>query len=153
MSKYVKKTFCPLLPNTRLLGNVDALFYKLNVYDEYLPVLSIYRSPSSTRAEDQPLITSIKIIAQCQIDCFILDDFKVPAIDWKSSYCLTNDSFNNLLLDVAEEYFKSQNVMQPTRFRSGQRPSTPNLIFSCYPSLVSFISLAKVTVRCFPTPY
>ena len=93
---------------------------------------SIYRSPNSTRQNDELLAQMIskanEVAGENRI--IILGDFNLPNIDWLNDELRPiNKEIERKLFDIFTDCFWHQHVHKPTRFRNNQA-STLDLIFT-----------------------
>jgi hypothetical protein len=112
-------------------SHVDSLWLnsKLRGRDSLLIGL-IYRPPSSTLEDDVFLSNLLSRLSSLSYSHFmILGDFNAPAINW-CSMTAPSSGFDAVLLETVSSLGWHQHCLKPTRFRSDQRPSVLDLIFT-----------------------
>ncbi|KAK2152940.1 hypothetical protein LSH36_314g03058 [Paralvinella palmiformis] len=71
-------------------------------------------------------------------DIVIVGDVNMPDIDWES--WIGRSESDVLFIETLQDQFMHQHVDEPTRFRSGQKPSLLDLVISSKEELVSDIT-------------
>lgn len=84
---------------------------KLSGRTNFLEIVIVYRSPNSTKENDQKLCD---LILEVDDNCIITGDFNFPNIDWETG---TSDSKGKRFLEVCREKSLEQLVYFPTHSR------------------------------------
>ena len=93
---------------------------------------SVYRSTSSTDENNALLLEKIRKAYEIAGDnrILLLGDFNVPKVDWAEMSLLKGAKIIDCqMLNVTEDCFLYQHVMEPTRFKNNES-STLDLIFT-----------------------
>ena len=91
----------------------------------------IYRSPSCPASTDAMLVQHILDVVYCNpfTHLLIMGDFNLPTIGWNGQLTRTNGLGAELFIST-QQHSWTQHAKEPTRFRSGQKPSLLDLIFT-----------------------
>jgi len=88
-----------------------------------LTACNMYRSPSSSRTDDEILCNVIKkAVQQIKRDIIIVGDFNFPEINWDSKQSNNNSYSSTLFLDTIQNLLLTQHVDFPTRARGEDTP-------------------------------
>jgi hypothetical protein len=119
----------PMTPN--YLTFVDSLWLTLRLKGrDTLLIGLIYRSPSSSTEDDVFLSNLLQRIHDLNYShLLILGDFNCPTINWRT-LSSPNCGLAPILLSTTVSLGWHQHSLHPTRFRTGQRPSVLDLIFT-----------------------
>ena len=133
----------------------EVMFVKININNnDTLTLGAFYRSPSSSKANDNELFTLLDKLKDVIRDKLLLiGDFNMPNINW--SNCTTNNDFNanssaNKFITCLNNNYLTQNVLFPTRARGTQTPHILDLIISNGEFIEEFIIsvlLVRVTIQ------
>jgi hypothetical protein len=110
---------------------IDSLWYGLKLRDcDHLLIGLIYRSPSSTPEDDVFLSNLLSRLPALHYTHYLIaGDFNAPAINWRTKTA-PSSGFDPVLLNTVSTLGWYQHSIDPTRFRTGQRPSTLDLILT-----------------------
>ena len=132
-----------ILDNDKQTKDSIWLEIKLNNSDRLI-VGCVYRSPSSTKREDELFLDMIKDFKNISSShMHILGDFNFPKINWttwESSSRNPEDTENKFLEGIQDAYFY-QYVTLPTRGRLGNKPSIMDLVLTNEEGMVSDLEL------------
>ena len=92
-------------------------------------VITVYRSPKSTKEDDDILISVISNFSKLVDKFLIVGDLNAPEIDWSLDTAFYS-SFGDILLKLVGENSLIQHVDQPTRWRSNQSSNILDLIIT-----------------------
>ena len=97
-----------------------------------LNIVSCYRSPTSTRENDNDLVNIInKICTSKNQDLLIVGDFNYRNINWKDSVVSSSNSISEIgFVECVNLNFLTQHIDFPTRARGDDTPSTLDLVIS-----------------------
>ena len=141
---YVKNTFQAKeisLNNSEFEENI---WITLNTAKGKILIGCIYRSPNSSVENNKllfDLLHEVSVSRHKYDNVIILGDFNAPDVDWKNNSVNSNAEFDNQLVNVLEDTFLSQLITKPTRIRSGQRPSTLDLLITDSEDIIDFWEL------------
>lgn len=116
---------------------------KIKLYgNEYLNVVSVYRSPSSTYENNINLIKDMDKILDTQASHqLMLGDFNLKDIDWPNSTSPHNENhISTQFLRKCQDMFLYQHLTKPTRYRVDNTPSLVDLIFTNEEGMIQNIS-------------
>jgi len=127
--------FCkPDLQVINLENNVifdEYIFCKIIVKDYTLFLGIVYRSPNSTYDNNLQLCNLLTYISNtCSSSLVIVGDFNFPCIDWHLNRVEPASVIETMFLDRLEDLFIEQLILEPTRFRSGQRSNILDLLLT-----------------------
>ena len=105
--------------------NIQAAACILKESGKRMAVTCVYRSPSATSEEDSELLEYVANLTK-EDRVLIMGDFNTPEIDWTSATAPDGRFGNNLLRLLADKVLV-QHIMENTRYRDGQTPSTLDL--------------------------
>ena len=112
----------------------EQLWVELSLHGtDKLLIGCIYRSPSGDGLRNMESFRHLltQVTAKCYSHCLICGDFNTPQIDWSSAFCTASDShYAHKLLEIIQDNFLFQHVVQPTRYRQGATPSILDLILT-----------------------
>jgi hypothetical protein len=111
---------------------IEALFLGVHSKTVSFVLGCVYRPPSSSISDDKILIDFVKGLADTSEKIFIFGDFNMLQLLWPLD---SNGSFSNSSQLMADRIINShlcQLVLEPTRFRLNQTPSTLDLIISSH---------------------
>ena len=124
------------------------------VNNDKLTIGLFYRSPTRYDKNDENVkkrhdenLTNLNALIQSISDkkpenLLLLGDFNFPQIDWdKETTPLNEDSDTNKFLKQTKDAFLIQHVLQPTRYREGQKATLDDLVFSNNEKLVNDIEI------------
>jgi len=112
---YIRQDLHPIIiPSQLPCPNVDVIACRLTLLNQYLPITTIYRSPSATRDEDRILLTEIRRLSHLYQDGIILGDLNCPNFEW-TDMTAPEGSFDDDLLETLDDSFLIQLVFSPTR--------------------------------------
>ena len=107
-----------------------------------MAVIVIYRSPSSTEANNERLNSLMKEINELHHTYkIVMGDFNYPQINWESD-TTTNHQSQKFLDKIISGYW-TQNVKGPTRYRGNNIPTLLDLVFSNEESLINRIDIRE----------
>ena len=122
--------------------------------NDKLTIGLFYRSPTRYDKNDENVkkrhdenLTNLNALIQSISDkkpenLLLLGDFNFPQIDWdKETTPLNEDSDTNKFLKQTKDAFLIQHVLQPTRYREGQKATLDDLVFSNNEKLVNDIEI------------
>ena len=103
----------------------------------------LYRSPSSDLQRDYDLLISIRDFIHSYHCSYLLllGDFNAPDIMWDQG--ISTGGFLSRLLQLVQEEDWTQHVCEPTRYRTGQRPSLLDLVLTDESHLVDNIHMCE----------
>ena len=105
-----------------------------------------YRSPVSSHANDEALLSVFKAIGNMQTydKCLIMGDFNLPNVDF-AKFCVhgPSDSFPGKVFDCVLDNFWTQHVTECTRFRDNQIPSCLDWIITDDASILEELSCSE----------
>ena len=90
----------------------------------------VYRSPNSTNANDEKLLTLINTVSNKKGNLIIVGDFNYPSICWKEWEDKRGHGAGGKFLNCMRRNLLLQHVTQPTRFREGQEPHVLDLVIT-----------------------
>lgn len=97
----------------------------------FMTIAAVYRSPSSTTANDQKLNEVIEhLVKHCTDKLLIVGDFNFCNIDW-NTWTTQGSSVSSKFLDCLRENFLAQLVCLPTRARGTNTPHILDLVAYC----------------------
>ena len=97
----------------------------------------IFRSPSSSVANNEMLNDLIKCISGGSSPLVIMGDFNMKEIDWGNVTSISSDQHHSSkFLNTVQDCFLHQHIQYPTRYRHGQEPSILDLILTNEEGLV-----------------
>ena len=101
----------------------------------------VYRSPNSPEANNERLLSILRIASTANIgQVIICGDFNLPRIDWNSRRSLdAEDSFTSTFIGEVEDMSWYQHVKTATRFRNDQN-SCLDLVFTSEESMVNEVN-------------
>ena len=122
----------PLTLDFPQLRMVDTLWIKLSLRNkDSLLIGLVYRSPSSTAADDERFLPCFRkmIDASQWSHLLLLGDFNLPKIDWPQLRS-HEEGFSESLVRLIQKRTWFQHVKEPTRYRPGNLPSLLDLVIS-----------------------
>ncbi|EFA13460.1 LINE-1 reverse transcriptase homolog-like Protein [Tribolium castaneum] len=125
----------------------NSLWLKFEGNEQTFVIACIYRPPTgasfNNHENDKNLFNTIQSTINQYPNLIIMGDFNFPCIDWSAKnttgQTIIEKQFSELLL----ENNLSQIVTEPTRFRSQQRPSLPDLVILSDVNLVSSLNVSN----------
>jgi len=92
-------------------SGVEAVWCKLIIGKSKVTIGVIYRSPNTTKEDDEKLHTNIRVVSG--ENCIIMGDFNHGHIDWQNGMSVgdRDREFHN----VVQDCFLTQHVVEPTR--------------------------------------
>ena len=110
----------------------ESVWIEIPVKNEKAILGCIYRSPSSTVENNNNLQSLLEEVSNIGHDYLIIvGDFNCKEIDWPTKTVLVNeDHISYQIFDKLNDLFLTQHVMEPTRFRVGNKPSMFDWIVS-----------------------
>jgi hypothetical protein len=93
----------------------------------------VYRSPNSTKLNNDSLLEIMQTVSRVRniSHVLIFGDFNYSDIDWETMSVTGGESSEpGKFYTVVEDMFLVQHVDFPTRFRMGQQPTRPDLVFT-----------------------
>ena len=100
----------------------------------------VYRSPSSSSANNDLLVSDLKNICSKNFShMLICGDFNLPDVKW-SENCTCDSQLSTLFVEGFRDCFIHQHVLQPTHHRPGQTANTLDLVFTNEEGMVDDIS-------------
>ena len=107
----------------------EYVLVKINGLEEQIVVGNVYRSPNSSSENDNNMFTFIEECCESNKGkLVIMGDFNYPDIDWVK--LSANQIKSNKFIDVLQENFLIQNVLQYTRARGSDNPHVLDLVLS-----------------------
>ncbi len=98
----------------------------------------LYRSPNSSELTNRMLNEFIKSIESGQSDLILIEYFNYPDVDWPNSTCQKDEDHPaRVFLESVRDGLLIQHIMESTRWREGQTPSTLDLLLTNKEGLVS----------------
>jgi hypothetical protein len=122
----------------------DAVALKLSLpNNKVLIILCIYRSPSSSEANNLNLLELLQKANNLPRDYLIITgDFNLKEVDWKNKFVHARPShMAYLTYDLINDLFLDQLVTEPTRHRSGEQANTLDWLITDSSDLIDNISI------------
>ena len=111
----------------------EQLWVKIDLVGaDFLLVGCIYRSPSSTRANDEHLTELLRLAANFRAShLLIAGDFNYGDIDWTLGVSMTlPHNSAHKFIEAVQDCFLTQHVNEPTRHRDGQKSRMLDLVLT-----------------------
>ena len=146
-----KHGVCMYIHNNLKVGHVYADHSNtLGVYlpDFRLHVLTVYRPPSNTAAEDQELVGYVEDFCKEREVC-IIGDFNLPTINWNVDPPTANSTRDRLFFETFVSHCLTQHISETTYVPSGR---TLDLVLTSDSEAVSSTSLLPPLPGCGHTP-
>ncbi|ESN91336.1 hypothetical protein HELRODRAFT_165358 [Helobdella robusta] len=129
----------------------EYLCARINVRDQNLNLMIIYRSPNSSNDNNDNLIGVLNEFGDLSGRHLVLGDFNFPDIDWKLRVCAGSDyKIENRFLQLIDDRFWLQHVNEPTRYGTNSCPHVLDLIITsedCVSDLQYSSPLGRNTVK------
>ena len=93
----------------------------------------LYRSPSGDGTKSVEMLADLlkEVTSAGFSHIVIAGDFNMPTIDWSRGLSTAPASHcSHMFIDVVQDCFLEQHILQPTRYRLGEEPHTLDLVFS-----------------------
>ena len=95
----------------------------------------LYRSPSGDGTQSVEMLSMsnlLKHVASAGYSHIVIaEDVNMPTVDWSLGFSSAPAShFSHTFIDVVQDCFLHQHILQPTRYRIGVEPHTLDIIFS-----------------------
>ena len=121
----------------------EHLWVKIHLlHGDWMLIGGIYRSPSRQIGECLDGLSDVfsKAVTSGVSHIIICGDFNVKGIDWEHETTVHQEGHaSDQFLQLIHNFFLFQHVMQPTRYRQGERPEILDLIFSNEDGMVTNI--------------
>ena len=123
-----------------------SIFINLKKYQYNFTLGVLYRSPNTSKNEDNLMLEMINIIANKHMSLnnklLLMGDFNFPGIDWslENTKHQNNDNMENKFLSCIQKHFLYQLVEEKTHFRGDQNPTLIDLIITNDPKLFGEIT-------------
>ena len=110
----------------------EAVFVNLKLNNgKRLTLGNIYRSPSSSKQDDEKLCNLIdEVVAATQHGLLLVGDFNFPNIDWDIFYSDTIGGSSQMFLNTLHKNLLTQHVDFPTRARGTDSPHILDLVIT-----------------------
>jgi len=91
----------------------------------------VYRSPpSNLENSTNSLCQLLRQVTSSSSSYLICGDFNYSNIDWNNMCVTSSSSKTQSFIDMVQDQFMCQHVMEPTRFRGDATPHILNLVFT-----------------------
>ena len=131
----VKATKCDLDIITRSKFN-ESVWIDLSAKTGTLHLGCIYRSPNTSENNSNELIRLVDQFANRNKSFVMMGDFNHSSINWNEDHTQRTNRIDRAFHEVIIDNLLIQHVLEPTRFRHGQRPTLADLIISSEEDLV-----------------
>ena len=135
--------------------------------NDKLLVGCVYISPSGSRHQStMEVIDGLKLACKSEPTHLLVGgDFNAPHIDWSNVFSPEPEGhFSHCMIKGFQDCFLTQHVLEPTRFRPGQPPSTLDLLLTNEEGMVSDLNylpglglsdhvVLKFTLACYTDPH
>ena len=109
----------------------EALCIKLALTNKTMNLLSVYRSPNSSGANNDLLIQLLEEFILLRGEHVIIGDFNFPDINWNTFSCNGSaEKIENKFLNFLNDSFLLQHVDEPTRRAANQTSSVLDLVIT-----------------------
>jgi hypothetical protein len=103
----------------------------------------IYRPPNTVITDDVILTQKLQSLSANCSNLMIAGDFNFPQLTWPIKQQSENTSSNSLFADLIMNSNLQQLILEPTRYRCGQRPSLLDLLLCNENNLIYDTSLTS----------
>ncbi|KAJ3662352.1 hypothetical protein Zmor_006706 [Zophobas morio] len=119
-----------LIPLDVDTGSIESIFLKFYNKSSTFVLACIYRPSTSSLHDSRLLFDSIFNITNTYVNTFFFGDFNLSELKWPLDNRLSFRDSAQLLVNLLNDSRLRQLVTKPTRYRTGQSPSTLDLILS-----------------------